>query len=343
MARRRVTEDQLALFREDESPPAVRVAEVEPRARALAEEVPEVIRLGGSTWSFPGWAGLVYDKEYPVAALARDGLAAYARHPLLRMVGVDRTFYKPMTVAEHAAYAAAVPAGFRFLVKAHEALTILRYPDHDRYGERRGEVSPLYLDAAYAAEEVVAPTVAGLGEKLGAILFQFPPGAAEVPEAFASRLGDFLAKLPRGPIYTVELRNRAHLTQRYAEAVRAAGACHCYNVFPGMPDLEAQARIAGGPGPLFVLRWVVRRGLAYAEARTRFAPFHQLADPDPATRRTLAAMALRAARRGTPSLLSIHNLAEGSTPPSIVELAEEVVRQGRQGKAETGDSLAEPG
>lgn len=327
MAKRRAAQDQLTLFGTEEAPPAVQAADFGPEVEELAREMPAEIRLGGSTWSFPGWAGLVFEKEYSTSALARDGLAAYARHPLFTMVGVDRTFYKPMTIEEHAAYAAAVPPGFRFLVKAHEALTIQRYPDMDRYGDRRGEVNPLYLDAAYAAEEVVAPTVAGLGETLGAILFQFPPGAAEAPEAFAARLGDFLAKLPRGPVYTVELRNRAHLTPRYAEALRAVDASHCYNVFPGMPALEAQARIAGGTGPVFVVRWVVRTGLTNAEARTRFAPFHQLADEDPATRRTLATMALRAAARGTPSLLSIHNLAEGSTPPSVVELAREIVRQ----------------
>ncbi len=327
MAKRRSARDQLTLFGAVEAPPAVGTALFEPELEALAAEVPPEIRLGGSTWSFPGWAGLVFDKEYPTSALARDGLAAYAQHPLFSMVGVDRTFYKPMTREEHAAYAAVVPPGFRFLVKAHEALTIFRYPDLDRYGERRGEINPLYLDAAYASEAVVAPMVAGLGERLGAILFQFPPKAAESPEGFAERLGHFLGSLPRGPVYTVEIRNPAHLTPAYVEALRSADVSHCYNVFPGMPDLLTQARTVAGTGPVFVVRWVVRPGLTYAGARTRFAPFHELGDEDPATRRTVAAMALKALSRGTPSLLSIHNLAEGSSPLSIVELAEEIVRQ----------------
>ena len=40
--------------------------------------------------------------------LARHGLAAYAHHPLLRTVGVDRTFYRSIPAAEFRAMAAAV-------------------------------------------------------------------------------------------------------------------------------------------------------------------------------------------------------------------------------------------
>lgn len=70
------------------------------------------MRLGTSSWSFPGWAGIVYDHSVSTATLARRGLAAYARHPLLRTVGVDRTYYGPITAEDFAAYAAAVPDEF---------------------------------------------------------------------------------------------------------------------------------------------------------------------------------------------------------------------------------------
>ena len=41
---------------------------------------------GTSSWSFPGWAGIVYDSKVSQTTLARHGLAAYARHPLFRTV-----------------------------------------------------------------------------------------------------------------------------------------------------------------------------------------------------------------------------------------------------------------
>src|SRR5262245_41971269 len=90
---------------------------------ALAARLPAGLRLGTSSWSFPGWQGLVFDRRATTRELAQPtALAAYARHPLLRAVGLDRTYYQPIAAAEYAAYAAATPPGFRFLVKAWEGL-----------------------------------------------------------------------------------------------------------------------------------------------------------------------------------------------------------------------------
>src|SRR5262245_8553585 len=92
---------QLDLF----APRASAPAPVGPPARPasvveLGRRRPPDLRLGTSSWSFPGWRGTVYDREATAAALARRGLTAYARHPLFRTVGLDRTFYAPMTREE---------------------------------------------------------------------------------------------------------------------------------------------------------------------------------------------------------------------------------------------------
>ncbi len=69
--------------------------------RALASALNPRIRLGASTWSYPGWAGIVWDEgPYSEAVLAKNGLAAYAQHQLLRCVGIDRSFYRPLTEAQ---------------------------------------------------------------------------------------------------------------------------------------------------------------------------------------------------------------------------------------------------
>jgi hypothetical protein len=140
------------------------------------------------------------------AALAKGG-GRVRRAPAPGAVGVDRTFYAPVGVDTLAAYAAAVPATFRFLVKAHEALTLARFPAHARYGALRGQASPQYLDPAYATDAVIAPFVDGLGPRGGVLLFQFAPQPAELlagpggksaPRRFAERLYRFLRELPRG-------------------------------------------------------------------------------------------------------------------------------------------------
>jgi uncharacterized protein YecE (DUF72 family) len=303
----------------------VGAAEPPPEVAALAGRLPAGAYLGGSTWSFPGWAGLVYDRSYPAARLARHGLAAYARHPLLRAVGIDRTHYRPLPAAELARYAAAVPRDFLFLVKAHEACTLARFPDHPRYGAERGQVNPRFLDAAYAAAEVVAPYAEGLGARGGALLFEFAPQELGSPARFAARLHAFLAALPAGPLYAVELRNRELLTAHYAAALAAAGACHCLNVHPRMPDVRVQAHLAGtAAGPLTVGRWLLGSGATYEAASRRFAPFNRLAAPDPRTRRALAEVARGALAAGRRVLITVNNNAEGCAPLSIVALAQEL-------------------
>lgn len=324
--------DQLALFPglepEGKRKKGVQPAEVSEELRQLGEALPGDIRLGGSTWSFPGWMGLVWDGKYTESRLAHDGLAAYAQHPLLRGVGLDRTYYQPVEAEDLAVYADAVPAGFRFLVKAQEVLTVSRWPDRPRYGVHKGQTNPLFLDHVYAAENVVAPYVEGLGEKGGALLFQFAPQDLGVPGKFADELYVFVSALPRGPVYAIELRNREALTPAYADVLAATGAVHCHNVHPRMPDVRTQARLAGSgrPGaPATILRWLLGRGMTYEEAGRRYAPFDRMQTPDPEARRAIAELAREAHAAGRLFLGTINNNAEGCAPLSIVELAREIV------------------
>ncbi|NBW87331.1 MAG: DUF72 domain-containing protein [Planctomycetia bacterium] len=157
--------------------PPVAPHPVDDTVRALAGTLHPRIRLGTSSWSFPGWTGLVYapraGKPESEQRLARGGLPAYAAHPLLRAVSIDRTFHAPITAAEFARYAAAVPDGFRFVVKAPAACTdpVIRQPGSGMAARD----NPSFLDAAAAVAAFVQPAVAGLGKTAGPLVFQFPP------------------------------------------------------------------------------------------------------------------------------------------------------------------------
>ncbi|HEX2254864.1 MAG TPA: DUF72 domain-containing protein [Thermoanaerobaculia bacterium] len=309
----------------------------------LAGELPAGLHLGTSSWSFPGWRGIVWEGAESQTRLARHGLPAYAQHPLLNGVGIDRSYYQPLATEEYAAYAAQVPAGFRFVVKAHEAVTVSAWPDHDRYGGRRGEPNPRFLDAAYAAGEVVQPFAEGLGDKGGALVFQFAPQDLGIPARFVDRLHAFLAALPRGPLYAVELRNREVLSAAHAAAYAAAladvGAIHCANRHPRMPEVAVQAeRTGAAAAPAFLCRWMLRPGLTYEGARQRYHPFDRLVDDDLPTRRALAEIALATTARGRPVYVLANNKAEGSSPLTLFRLAERVARLRRE-----GHPLAGPG
>lgn len=301
---------------------------VDPALPALAARLPATVRFGTSTWSFPGWAGIVYGGEHDEATLARDGLAAYARHPLLRAVGVDRSFYAPLGAPTLERMAAAVPDGFRFLLKAHAALTTPKSARRPAFLQGAPEA---FLDADYATRAVVDPARRLLGEKLGVVLFQFSPLGERVLRHRAlllERLGAFLAALPRGVTYACEWRDAAMLGPDYHAMLAAAGAVHGLCAHPRMPPVDEQgadAVAAAGPsaGPV-VIRWLLRADRGYDEARAEYAPFDKLRDPDPAVRGRIAALLSGAAAQGREAVLIVNNKAEGSAPLSIAALAREM-------------------
>jgi uncharacterized protein YecE (DUF72 family) len=296
----------------------------------MAQSLPRHVYLGTSSWTFPGWVGLVYDRATTAQQLARQGLAAYAQHPLLRTVGIDRTYYAPLATADFATYAAAVPDDFRFLVKAHELCTLAHFTSRGRYASRRGERNTLFLDPGYATEQVIGPCVEGLGNKAGPVLFQFPPQDVNTlggPEHFAERLHTFLSALPQGVLYAVELRNAALLTPAYCHALAAAGTCHCFNVHPSMPSLqEQQQRLSSSHAPALVVRWMLHPTQRYEEAATRYQPFDRLVDEDPGNRKEIAALCVQAVQAGHPTFVIVNNKAEGSAPLTVCKLAERIVQ-----------------
>jgi uncharacterized protein YecE (DUF72 family) len=336
MARRPSPAKQLDLFQAAtlaQPPQVVAAVPVPADVVALSHQLPRHLYLGTSSWTFSGWRGLVFAADAPENQLARHGLAAYAQHPLLRAVGIDRTYYAPISTTDFAAYAAVVPDNFRFLVKAHELCTLASFRATGRYAHRRGEYNACFLDAAYATEHVVQPYVEGLGEKAGVLLWQFPPqNVQEMGGAmgFAERLGTFLQALPHGPLYAVELRNSALLTPAYGTALTAAGAVHCFNVHPRMPPVEEQQRLlASVPGAALVVRWMIHPTQRYDSAKARYQPFNRIVDDDPQRRYHIACMCLEAVATDRPAFVIVNNKAEGSAPLTVAKLAEYIVHAQR--------------
>jgi uncharacterized protein YecE (DUF72 family) len=306
---------------------AVGLAPLPESIHEVAKQLPAHLRMGTSSWTFPGWAGLVWDRPAGERTLANVGLATYARHPLLRMVGLDRTYYGPMTAEELASLVRELPADFRFLVKAHAECTTVQFAERSWYRSRAGQRNELFLEPEYATTMVVEPFMQGLGSHGGVLLFQFPAqhvsGGAR---SFACRLERFLAALPKGPNYAVEIRNPELLTPRYVKALESVGASHCVLEHPGMPDVHRQWQVTGGADrPALVMRWMLARPHNYGSGREAYAPFNRLIDENPNVRRAYAEMILATSK---PAYLIVNNKAEGCSPLSIVRLAEQLAMLG---------------
>ena len=299
-------------------------------ARALAPR----LRLGTSSWTFPGWIGTVWDAEYADARLSRHGLRAYAQHPLFRTVSLDRGFYRPLTVAQFAAYAAQVPEDFRFVVKAPSLVTDAVVRDESGRGQA---LNAAFLDAGTARRSLVEPALQGLGRKLGALVFQISPLPGpllgELPElverlhVLLSGIPDLRATAPDSVI-AVEVRDAAWLTPGFTQVLRQTGATYCMGLHAKMPPIAKQLPTlrALWPGPL-VCRWNLnlRHGaFGYEMARDSYAPFDRLVDPDLETRATLARVIAGTVRAGQHAYVTINNKAEGSAPLSVVALAQAI-------------------
>lgn len=299
----------------------------------LAANVPQLIHMGTSSWSFPGWTGLVWAKDHTESALAKQGLGAYAQHPLFRTVSLDRSFYRPLSSSQYAAYAAQVPEHFRFVVKAPSLVCDAMV----RTAEGRGlQANPGFLDPALAIGEFVQPALEGLGSRIGALVFQLSP----LPGTWLSRLPEFferlesmiaaLPALPQGATVAVEVRDAHLLVPEFAALLKRTRATYCVGVHAKMPPIEAQLPMlrALWPGP-FVCRWSLHRkhgAYGYEEAKGLYEPFDRLVDPDRETREVLARVMVATAAAGFHSFVTINNKAEGCAPLSVQELARAVAR-----------------
>lgn len=303
---------------------------------ALAAALPARLRLGTSSWSYPGWAGIVWDAAHAESRLSRSGLTAYAQHPLLRSVCIDRGFYRPLTEAEFAHHAAQVPDDFRFVVKAPALVTDAQVRGEDGRGR---QTNPAFLDPTLAVQTFVAPALAGLGDKVGALVFQISPlpflQLQRLPQLL-ERLRLMLKALPdvRGStpdgVVAVEVRDPEWLhpsvTPALASVLRDAGVTYCLGLHAKMPRMAEQLPLlrALWPGPL-VCRWnlnPLHGAYGYEDARRDYSPYDRIHDIDEETRALIARTVRGVTGAGQNAYVTISNKAEGCAPLSARALAE---------------------
>ena len=324
-----------SLFGDDDAAlSGVEAATPDASIERLAGSLPDRLRMGTSSWHFPGWAGMVWDRLYGEQQLSREGLAAYAKHPLFGTVSLDRGFYRPLTVEQYAHYAAQVDDVFRFVVKAPALVTdaLIRAS-----GGKGRAPNPDFLDADRAWREFVAPASTGLGDKLGALVFQISPLPGQRRngiDRLIARLSGMLqtavgvVETVPGAVVAVEVRDPEWLTPAFVNVLKTTGATYCLGLHPKMPPIRDQLPIlrALWPGPL-VCRWnlhLKHGAFGYEKARADYSPFDRLVDPDPDTRTVLARVVAGTVGADQPAYVTLNNKAEGSAPLSIIALAKAV-------------------
>lgn len=320
---------QLGLFDEPpDSTPAPR-QELRRELEMLRDRLPDRVRLGTSSWTFPGWAGLVYHRRYPnQRAFLRESLGEYATHPLMRTVGVDRSYYAPVPPDDLTLYANQLPGGFRCAMKIWQRIAMPVYPRHARYGDNAGKANSDFLDAGVFAREVHAPVRDFFDQHMGPWILEIPPTPVPLDQAwFLKRLGAFLRTVPRDFPFAVELRDRRLLTREYARTLRDHDASHVFNYWSRMPRLADQMRVEGLlDASLLVVRLLLPPGSRYADRKEAYAPFDQLVEPQQAMRQDVKRLVLGAIEKDREAYVLVNNKAEGSSPLTVKALAELLAR-----------------
>ncbi len=177
------------------------------------------LHVGTSGWAYPEWRPGFYPEGMPQSRF----LSHYAS--VMGACEINATHYRLQSEAAVARWAAEVPEGFRFAAKAHRRLT-------------HGRILPPDAGGAAFMEGFLA-SMAPLGARLGAVLFQFPPPRARDDGV----LDGFLACLPPGLPFAMEFRHESWLDTVVEARVARAGGTVCVGETAG----AVLPRLPGGP------------------------------------------------------------------------------------------------
>lgn len=294
------------------------------RLAALARRIPELIRFGTSSWTYPGWKGMIYQRDYPKNAPSSAMLEEYARFPLFRTVGIDSAFYGPPTPNTLQGYGKVLPPDFPCVSKVWDRLTVDTFPKA-RYQALGGERNPDFLNPQVFLDEVLRPYQENFAGHIGPFVFEFQTIARSsgiTADGFVNLLDGFFGALPREVPYAVELRNQEYLTPAYFAVLREHNVAHVFNSWTRMPPIGVQIELPGAfSAPFTVVRALLRPGRTYNEAVDAFAPYNEIRDQNPALRSDIARLVTQVLALRIPAYVLVNNRAEGSAPITIAAIA----------------------
>ncbi|MFH0914355.1 MAG: DUF72 domain-containing protein [Chloroflexota bacterium] len=165
--------------------------------------------IGTSGWHYEDWRGRFYPGDRPKARW----LEYYATR--FDTVELNNTFYRLPSENAFATWYQSTPPGFTFAVKMSRFITHIKR----------------LRDTAEPVEKFIS-LARGLGEKLGPLLYQLPPGMHRKDEVLEA----FLASLPRGLRHVLEFRHASWLDEGVFQIIRKYGVGLC--LFD-MPDFRS--------------------------------------------------------------------------------------------------------
>lgn len=287
--------------------------------------------LGTSSWKYEGWLGQVFTEsryltrgKFSRKKFEEQCIAEYAE--VFPIVCGDFAFYQFPTPAFWEKLFLTAPPQLHWAFKVPEEITVKLWPGHARYGARAGLLNDNFLNADLFAGAFLRP-LTPYQQRVSVLIFEFGTMSRKAisgPEEFVSQLNHFLAALPTGWRYAVEIRNPEFLAPDYLACLQAYNAAHVLNAWTRMPELQRQLEIPDiHTADFTVVRALLRHGRTYEAAVKSFEPYRAIQDPNPATRDALRDLLRRAQRVKQPAFVFVNNRLEGNAPGTIAAITED--------------------
>ncbi len=275
-------------------------------AAKLGDLASQQIYIGTSSWKYEGWCGQIYTSEryatrgrFSRAKFAAGSLGEYAE--TFPIVCGDFSFYQfPTDEFWRKLFHAAGPR-LQFAFKVPEEITGT-------------------LDAGLFGTAFLRP-LEPYRKQAALLIFEFgafPKRTYENAGHFICDLDPFLAALPTGWRYAVEIRNPEFLAPEYFACLRDRGVAHVYNAWTRMPELDEQMAIEETVTADFtVTRALLRRGRPYEEAVQKLSPYTTILDKNIRARESLRQQIRKAREQRRPAYVFVNNRLEGNAPLTI--------------------------
>jgi uncharacterized protein YecE (DUF72 family) len=257
------------------------------------------VYIGTSSWKYEGWLGRIYSPDRYLtrgklsrARFERDCLHEHAE--TFSTVCVDAGYYRFPSPQYVAQLMEQTPDHYQFTFKVTDDITARTFPNLPRHGPKAGKRNEHFLDAALFTQAFLTP-FAPWQHKVGVLIFefsQFHPRDFERGRDFIEALDGFLAALPKGWNYAIEIRNRSFLQPEYFAMLKGHGVAHVLNQWARMPDLSEQMALPGSLdcADFTITRLLLKQGRSYEEAVKMFSPYESIKEPHEGARDAAAAL-----------------------------------------------------
>lgn len=309
-------------------------ARLAPKLRALAKDG---VYFGTSSWKFEGWLGSIYseDRYRTRGKLSKkkfDELCLEEYALTFPTVCGDFAFYQFPSDQYWARLFEATPADFLFGFKVPEDITVASWPTHARYGTRAGLPNDNFLSVE-AFERFFARPLRRYRDQVATLIFEFGTfnkNTFPKPADFLARLDPFLAALPEGFRYSVEIRNPEYLSPDYFALLTAHNVVHVFTAWTRMPLIEEQIQLPEAfTADFTVVRALLRKGRTFEQAGQAFEPYRLVQETNEGARDALRLIAERSRKVRKPAFLFVNNSLEGHAPTTIEAVVDRLVRTPR--------------